>query len=302
LACRTEASGVRVGDSGGNPVAVLTREKRARIFARLAPTEGRLIMDRTKPLSRAAAKSRGGRRINRVGAILAAVLAASAIASVTAPGAADAAVADASCAGPPTGVENIGDAFGPRWGETFSPVSGGFLSEVRLFVQEQAHLNDTLKVEITPVNSSDASPVFPVAPLATATVADGSLTPNPTSPYLVEVAFDFPNPPAVLASSEYAIVLTRTDTSGLPSGLLGIGIVGPPDPCPKGKLYRGSATANPWTPLPTEDAVFTTFVGPPPPAAAAATGKRAAALAKCKKKHSHKAKKKCKKKAKLLPV
>jgi hypothetical protein len=41
-------SRVTVGDSGGNPVAVLIREKRARVFARLAPTEGRLIMDRTK--------------------------------------------------------------------------------------------------------------------------------------------------------------------------------------------------------------------------------------------------------------
>jgi hypothetical protein len=41
-------SRVTVGDSGGNPVAVLIREKRARVFARLAPIEGRLIMDRTK--------------------------------------------------------------------------------------------------------------------------------------------------------------------------------------------------------------------------------------------------------------
>jgi hypothetical protein len=41
-------SRVTVGDSGGNPVAVLIREKRARVFARLTPTEGRLILDRTK--------------------------------------------------------------------------------------------------------------------------------------------------------------------------------------------------------------------------------------------------------------
>jgi hypothetical protein len=41
-------SQVTVGDSGGNPVAVLIREKPTRIFARLAPTEGRLTMDRTK--------------------------------------------------------------------------------------------------------------------------------------------------------------------------------------------------------------------------------------------------------------
>jgi hypothetical protein len=43
-------SRARVGGSGGNPVAVLTREKRASIFARLTLAEERLSMDRTKPL------------------------------------------------------------------------------------------------------------------------------------------------------------------------------------------------------------------------------------------------------------
>ncbi len=38
------------GHSGGNPVAVLTRETRASMFARLTLAEERLIMDRTKPL------------------------------------------------------------------------------------------------------------------------------------------------------------------------------------------------------------------------------------------------------------
>ncbi|MDX6616382.1 MAG: hypothetical protein QOD60_1473 [Solirubrobacterales bacterium] len=239
-----------------------------------------------------------------MGAIIAAALAASAIACLTTPGAASAAVGDAYCSGPPTNVAGIADHDGARWGQTFSPINGGFLSEVRLFVQEEVHSNDTLQVQITPVNSSDLSPVFPVTPLATATVADSSLTPNANFPNLVEVAFDFPNPPAVLASSEYTIVLTRTDTSGV----LGIGVVGtgsPPDPCPDGELYGGPATASPWgAPLANDDMVFTTFVGgaPTPPPPAAATGKRAAALAKCKKKHSHKAKKKCKKKANQLPV
>ena len=41
-------SRVTVGESGGNPVAVLIREMRARIFARPAPTDGRLAMDRAK--------------------------------------------------------------------------------------------------------------------------------------------------------------------------------------------------------------------------------------------------------------
>jgi hypothetical protein len=41
-------SRVTVAGSGGNPVAVLTREKRASIFARLTLAEERLTMDRTK--------------------------------------------------------------------------------------------------------------------------------------------------------------------------------------------------------------------------------------------------------------
>jgi hypothetical protein len=41
---------------------------------------------------------------------------------------------------------------------------------------------------------------------------------------------------------------------------------------------------------------------PAPPAATGPTGERAAALKKCKKKHSAKARKKCKRKARRLPV
>jgi hypothetical protein len=236
-----------------------------------------------------------------MGAIVAAALAASAIASVSAPGTANAAVADASCIGPPTNIVGGGNVNGARAAETFSPVNGGFLSDVRLFVEEEAHVNDTLTLQITPVNSSDLSPVFPVAPLATATVPDSALTPNgSTYPYVSQVDFHFANPPAVNASSEYALVLTRSGAS-----VLGVGIVGPPDQCPDGQLYFSTATSSPWgAPFANDDMVFTTFVGGPPtaPPPAAATGKRAAALAKCKKKHSHKAKKKCKKKASQLPV
>ncbi len=264
-----------------------------------------------------------GSRINRLGVIVAAALAASAIASLTAVGAAHAAVGDAYCSGPPTNVAAFGDSDGGRWGETFSPINGGYLAEVRLFVQEELHSNDTLTVRITQVNGSDLSPVFPVVPMATSTVSDSSLTPNGSYPYLTEVAFDFSNPPAVSASSEYAIVLTRSNASGV----LGIGIVGfgsSGDPCPDGALYDASGgPSDPWGAADTNhDAVFTTFVsgppsvsappsvsgspsvnGPPsPPASVGPTGRRAAALAKCKKKHSHKAKTKCRKKARALPA
>jgi hypothetical protein len=242
--------------------------------------------------------------ITRLCAVAVAALAASAIPSLGAPGAAQAAVPDANCSGPTDNTAGVGDHDGARWAQTFSPINGGYLSEVRLFVEEEGHLGDNLKVQITPVNSSDLSPVFPVAPLAEATVPDNSIPTAPTYPYLVEVAFDFPNPPAVNASGEYAIVLSRSNTSGV----LGIGIktdhtTGNGFPCPDGSLYESGATSDPWgAPLDGVDAVFSTFVGGAPTPPSTDTGKRAAALKKCKKKKSKRARSACTKKAKKLPV
>ena len=274
-----------------------------------------------KPSCPGAARSS---RIKRLGVIVAAALAASAIGSVTAVGTAHAAVGDAYCSGPPTNVAGFGNSDGGRWGETFSPINGGYLAEVRLFVEEDVHYNDTLTVRITQVNGSDLSPVFPVVPLATATVPDSSVPISTSYPPVSEVAFDFPDPPPVSASSEYAIVLTRSNSSG---AVLGIGIVGSAssgDPCPDGALYDATGgPSDPWgTAITNDDAVFTTSVsgppsasgppsvsappsvnGPPsPPAAIGPTGRRAAALAKCKKKRSHRAKTKCRTKARALPV
>jgi hypothetical protein len=246
------------------------------------------------------------RSITRLGAISAAAFAATTIASLSTPGAANAQVPDAYCSGPTDNVAGVGDHDGARWAQTFSPINGGYLSEVRLFVQEEVHLSDTLKVQITPVNSSDLSPVFPVAPLAEATVPDSSIPANSTYPYLDEVAFDFPNPPPVNASGEYAIVLSRSNTSGV----LGIGVktdhtTGNGYPCPDGSLYESGATSDLWgMPLDGLDAVFSTFVGgaPTPPGTGTGTGQRAAALKKCKKKKSKRARSSCKKKANKLPA
>ena len=242
-----------------------------------------------------------GRRTKRFGASII----ASAIACLATAGAANAQVPDANCSGPTDNVAGVGDHDGARWAQTFSPINGGYLSEVRLFVQEEVHLGDNLKVQITPVNSSDLSPVFPVVPLAEATVPDNSIPANSTYPYLDEVAFHFSNPPPVNASGEYAIVLSRSNTSGV----LGIGVktdhtTGHGYPCPDGSLYESGATSDPWgTPLDGIDAVFSTFVGgAPTPQPGADTGQRAAALKKCKKKKKAKAKGKCIKKAKNLPV
>ncbi len=238
------------------------------------------------------------------------------------PVAGQAAVADAYCSGPPTDVLGQGDHEGAKFAETFSPINGGYLTGVRLFVQEEQHVHDTLTVQITAVNGSDLSPVFPVVPMATSTVSDSSVTPEANYPYLTEVAFEFSNPPPVSASSEYAIIFGRSDSSGV----LGLGIVGTGgsgDPCPDGALYDSATSSSPWGAADTNhDAVFTTFVSGPPsvsvppsvsgspsvngppssPASGGPTGRRAAALAKCKKKHSHKAKTKCRKKARALPI
>jgi hypothetical protein len=245
-----------------------------------------------------------GTTFTRMYAIATAALAAVAIASLSAPGTAHAAVGDAYCAGPPDNNAGVGNNFGARWAQTFSPINGGFLSAVRLFVDEQARYGGTLTVQITPVNSSDLSPVFPVVPLAQATIPDSSIPLPPGYPYLAEVEADFPNPPAVSASSEYAIVITRS----VSSAVLGIGIKtdhvhGNGYPCPDGSLYESPATSDPWgAPLDGVDAVFTTFVGGAPTPPATSTGKRAAALKKCKKKKSKAARNDCKKKAKKLPV
>jgi hypothetical protein len=249
-----------------------------------------------------------GTSVIRVRMTAAAAVAAGAIASFGAPGAANAQVPDAYCSGPIDTVAAFGDHDGGRWAQTFTPINGGYLSQVRLFVEEEQHISDVLKVQITAVNSSDLSPVFPVVPLAESTVPDNSIPASPDYPYLTEVAFDFPNPPPVNASGRYAIVLTRSDTSGV----LGIGVKegspspGNPDPCPDGALYGASGgPSDPWgAPLDGIDAVFSTSVGgpPTPPASNTGTGKRAAALKKCKKRKSKTARAACKKKAKKLPV
>jgi hypothetical protein len=248
-------------------------------------------------------------RINRMGAIIAAALAASAIASLSTPGAAHAAVGDAYCSGPPDNNAGVGNSDGARWAQTFSPINGGYLTAVRLFVDEQARYGGTLTVQITPVNSSDLSPVFPVVPLAQATIQDSSIPLPPGYPYLAEVEADFPNPPAVNASGKYAIVITRS----VSSAVLGIGIktdhtTGNGYPCPDGSLYESPATSDPWgMPLDGVDAVFTTFVGgaptspPPAPGAQPTSTSTSTKKKKCKKSKKGKtsaaaAKKKCKKK------
>ena len=65
--------------------------------------------------------------------------------------------------------------------------------------------------------------------------------------------------------------------------------------------YTNSAPpTTPWSSAITQDFAFKTYVAPV--TSTSSTGQRAAALKKCKKKHSARARRKCRKKAKLLPV
>src|SRR5262249_12701927 len=105
------------------------------------------------------------------------------------------------------------------------------------------------------------------------------------------------NPPApVTAGTEYAIVAYTSGAAQYrlrPRPAI--------DPYAQGANFSspGSPPTGPWTSNGSgHDLAFKTYVVPTPPA----TGQRAAALKKCKKKHSAKARKKCRKKAKLLPV
>jgi hypothetical protein len=123
------------------------------------------------------------------------------------------------------------------------------------------------------------------------------------------VSFALAPAPAVAVGTQVAIVAAAPDAS----------CTGTPDlpydwSSRSGNPYLGggffSRPSGTWTAQGTYDATFRSYVAQPqtptpaPPAAAAtgATGERAAALAKCKKKHSKRARKKCRGRANLLPV
>jgi hypothetical protein len=178
--------------------------------------------------------------------------------------------------------------------ETFTAGLTGGLDQVDLYLSKNGAPTLPLNVEIRDVTSGKPSSVA----LASVAVAPSSVT---SSGGWVSIAFA--PPVAVAAGTRYAIdAYSLTDGSKdyrWPSSI--------------GDLYAGGLpfyTTTPppaaaWSPLPTQDFAFKTYVSPP--TALGPTGERAAALKKCRqkaRKHdwSHKKRKKCKKKAKTLPV
>ena len=121
------------------------------------------------------------------------------------------------------------------------------------------------------------------------------------------------SPASVTAGTQYSIVALN-DSPAISGWFWYAGKTDTASAYEGGRLYsspNGPPGTGPWFEGNTmADFEFKTYVTPPPPpgtggsgtGAAPATGERAAALKKCKKKRSQKAKKKCRKKAKLLPV
>jgi hypothetical protein len=118
-------------------------------------------------------------------------------------------------------------------------------------------------------------------------------------------AVTFNSPAVVTAGTQYAIVAY---TSG--GSLYKWAHSVPGNPYGGGLAFTapGSPPSGFWTSQ-SSDFAFKTYVVPTPPSVPATppsvpanTGQRAAALKKCKKKHSAKARKRCRKKAKLIPV
>jgi hypothetical protein len=130
------------------------------------------------------------------------------------------------------------------------------------------------------------------------TVLAGGSVPSAGAADIAFVPIHFAAPAPVVAGTQYAIVAFVADTPGAWSW----GHSAAANPYTGGGAFTNTGPpppSNSWSPDAT-DLAFKTYVVPS--AATGPTGQRAAALKKCKKKHSHKKRKKCKKRAKKLPV
>ncbi len=175
--------------------------------------------------------------------------------------------------------------------QTFTAAITGGLDEVDLDLARAGTPLAYFTVEIRDVSGGGPGQ----AVLAARSLPPSAVT-NTTAQF-IPVQF---NPPApVVAGTQYAIVAY----SGNPAGNWYIWYVKLSDVYSGGLAFHNvTAPAPPstWTSDPTNDLAFKTYVVPTPPAAS--TGQRAAAFKKCKKKHSARARRKCRKKANLLPV
>jgi hypothetical protein len=214
------------------------------------------------------------------------------LAALAAPSAASAqAVPDASCTSPSVGV--IGQPGTNRGAQTFTAQNTGALTRAQVEIDKIGNPGDW----ILSINAVDGLGTPTNTVLGTTTIPDASV-PNGVG----TLTGDFASPATVTAGQQYAVVFTRpaSDTLRIRYSVA--------NACP-GFAFFSSSQTDPFGPVcggPNDcDLVFAVFVEPPKPVSNPSllpTGRRAAALKKCKKKHSHKKRKKCKKRANLLPV
>ncbi len=141
---------------------------------------------------------------------------------------------------------------------TFRVLQGGYLARVRLFLRHSSP-GSTYVIRILAV---DGSLVPTTNILAQTTVPDSAI---PISPTPAEVVADFPTPPAVHASSHYAISISRQGTDSLGWEIY----PGNPAPCPNSEQYVRTGSSSTFTlphPANATDVHFQTYLtdGPGP--------------------------------------
>jgi hypothetical protein len=244
------------------------------------------------------------RRVNRNGAVLIAVVAASAI-CLAVPGAALAGTLDqeqTDMSGPAQGVNGNG-MLTVSAAQTFRAGLTGVLDQVDLSLAKNGSPAGDLTVELrATIGGQPGGAVLASQAVPVTAVTTGSS--------LAFVPVVFSTPASVVAGTQYAIVAYTDDTNGYSWGAS-------PNSGPNPTAYEDgeafvadSSPPSTWAAFTGVDQAFKTYVAPPPAvpptspttSAPGPTGQRAAALKKCKKKRSKPARKKCKKKANKLPV
>ena len=174
--------------------------------------------------------------------------------------------------------------------QTFTAGMSGVLDQADLVLSTFGSPPASVTVEIR--DTSAGAPGTAV--LGTATI--------PTSSIAATKAFVpalFPTPVPISAGTKYAIVAYSPGTS--PNDV-GAWYQNPPSVYAGGSGFYTMTSSPPGAPWIDQmgDYAFRTYVAPAPPPAS--TGQRAAALKKCQKRHSARARRKCRRKAKQLPL
>jgi hypothetical protein len=159
-----------------------------------------------------------------------------------------AAVQDASCSGP--SFSGIAASGNNRLAQTFTAQNSGVLTTAQLVIEETpfdspgdylVHINE-VDASGTPTNTTLASTAIPDA-----AVPEGEST----------VTVPFASPATVVASQQYALVVTRPASSGF-------NVETAPTPCP-GALFLSIGQSGSFTQQGETDMVFAVFVEPTPP-------------------------------------